>query len=67
MQRQQELYEKSKSTYDKASRGGLKVKEPPAAKPGSPAAKAGTSPSKKATAAGTGFLLLAFLQIVVYQ
>ena len=55
MQRQQELYEKSKSTYDKASRGGLKVKEPPAssAKPGSPAVKAGASP-KKATAAGTG-------------
>ena len=59
MQRQQELYEKSKSTYDKASRGGLKVKEPPAssAKLGIPAVKAGASPKKATTAAGTGSLV----------
>lgn len=60
MQRQQDLYEKSKSTYDKASRGGLKVKEPPAppvAKAGGPAAKAGASPTKAATtAAGMGVI-----------
>lgn len=52
MQRQQDLYEKSKSTYDKASRGGLKVKEPPASpvkKAGGSTAKSGPSPEKTAT------------------
>ena len=44
MQRQQDLYKKSKSTYDKASRGGLKVKEPAASKP----AKANSPQVKKA-------------------
>lgn len=51
MQRQQELYEKSKSTYDKASRSGLKVREPPpppAPRSGSPAVgKVGSSQVKK--------------------
>ncbi len=53
MKRQQELYEKSKSTYDKASRGGLKVKEPPpaaASRPRSAApGKAGSPQPKNAS------------------
>ena len=53
MKRQQELYEKSKSTYDKASRGGLKVKEPlpaPASRPRSPVpGKAGSPQSRNAS------------------
>jgi hypothetical protein len=58
MKRQQELYEKSKSTYDKASRGGLKVREPlpaSASRPRSPApGKAGSpQPRNASTEAGS--------------
>ena len=58
MKRQQELYEKSKSTYDKASRGGLKIREPlpaSASRPRSPApGKAGSpQPRNASTEAGS--------------
>ena len=49
MQRQQDLYEKSKATYDKASRGGLKVREPPA----SPAARSGSPAPGKSSSSQT--------------
>ncbi len=61
MKRQQELYEKSKSTYDKASRGGLKVREPmpaPSSRPRSPALGKAGSPQPRTSSTEAGSLNL---------
>lgn len=53
MQRQQEQYEKSKATYSKASRGGLKVKEPQQPAAAKATQQSTSSQQRPATQTGT--------------
>ena len=54
MQRQQDRYAASKATYQKASRGGLKVKEPPPpAAAVKPAGQSSSTQTKQAASTGS--------------